>query len=131
MLDVLSAWLLRAEEMHESDAKDMGQQIEAGCNRYLLIVVDKASKFLFAFPLPTNEKLGVAATLLDVVLTFGLMISLRSYPGAEITFEVVGNLCQWLNLCIHHGPADLVRGQGIFQRLVGCLDEALGELCKT
>ena len=69
--------------------------------------------------------------LLDVVLTFGLMISLRSHPGTEITAEVVGNLCQWLNVRIHYGPADLARGQGIFQRLVGWLDEALGELCKT
>ena len=41
-------------------------------NKVLLVAVDKASKFLFAFPLPTKEALGVARTLLEVMLTFGL-----------------------------------------------------------
>ena len=127
VLDVLSAWLLRPEEVFESEAQDMGQQTVAS-NRYLLVVVDKASKFLFAFPLPTNQELGVAVALLDVVLTFGLMISLCSHPGTEVTAEVVGDLCQWLNLCIHYGPADPARVQGISERLEGWLEEALREL---
>ena len=131
MLDMLSAWLLSSKEVFESEAQDIGQQTEAS-NRYLMVVVDKASKFLFASPLPTNnEELGVAVALLDVLLTFGLMISLCSHPGTEVTAEVVGDLCQWLSLCIHYDPEDPARVQGISERLGGWLDEALGELCKT
>ena len=74
----------------------MGQRTETG-NRYLLVMVDKASKFLSGFPLPTKEAMGVAKTVLDVVLTFGLPVSLRSDPGTE---------CRWLNVSFDYRLVD-------------------------
>ena len=41
-------------EVLEVDIQDMGVKSDAG-NKVLLVAVDKASKFLFAFSLPTKE----------------------------------------------------------------------------
>ena len=100
-------------------------------NKVLLVAVDKASKFLFAFPLPTKEALGVARTLLEGMLTLGLPLYVRSDPGSEFTAEVIRHLCKWLNVTIAYGPADHPRARGTVERLVGWLHETLGELCKT
>ena len=107
----------------------MGVRSDAG-NKVLLVVVDKASTFLFAFPLPTKEAIGVARKLLEVMLTFGLPLYVRSDPGSEFTAEVMQHLCKWLNVTIAYGPADHPRAQGTVERLVGWLHEALGELCQ-
>ena len=60
---MLPSRFLRPGEVLEVDIKDMGMKSNAG-NKVLLVVVDKVSKFLFAFPLPTKEALGVARKLL-------------------------------------------------------------------
>ena len=36
------------------DIHDMGQRSDAG-NKYLLVVVDKATRFVFAYPMPRNS----------------------------------------------------------------------------
>ena len=108
----------------------MGVKSDAG-NKVLLVAADKASIFLFASPLPTKEALGVARKLLEVTLTFGLPLYVRSDPGSEFTAEVIQHLCKWLNVTIAYGPADHPRAQGTVERLGGWLHEALGELCRT
>ena len=55
----------------------MGQQTPAD-NLYLLILEDKATKFLFAISLPSKEALGLARALLEVTFAFDLPVSLRS-----------------------------------------------------
>ena len=54
---MLPARFLRPWEVLEMDIQDMHQLSSAG-NRYLLVVMDKASKFLFGFPLHTFERGG-------------------------------------------------------------------------
>ena len=71
----------------------MGARSEAG-NKYLLVEVDRASKFSFAYPLPRNTAENVAKKLLDLLLTFGIPFSLRSDPGTEFTAEFVQHLCK-------------------------------------
>ena len=61
-------------------------------NHYLLIVIDKVNKSIFAFPLPTKEAFGGTKTLLDVVHTSGLPVPLRNDPEIRFTAEVVGLL---------------------------------------
>lgn len=56
----LPARFLRPWEVLEIDILDMKVTSNKG-NRYLLVIVDRATKFLFAFPLPTKETLGVTA----------------------------------------------------------------------
>ena len=45
------ARFLQSWEVHEMDIHDMGASSEAG-NKHLLAIVDRVSKFLFAYPLP-------------------------------------------------------------------------------
>ena len=56
--EVLKVDLLRITNTSETDKE------------YLLLVVDKASRFPFAHPLPSKEDRGVARLLLDLCLTF-------------------------------------------------------------
>ena len=129
-LAMLPSRFLRPGEVLEVDIQDMGVKSDAG-NKVLLVAFDKASKFLFAFPLPTKEAVGVARKLLEVMLTFGLPLYVRSDPGSEFTAEVMQHLCKWLNVTIAYGPAAHPRAQMSVERLGGWLHEALGELCKT
>lgn len=48
----------------------------------MLVVVDKASKFLFAHSLPTKEAIGVARKLLNqkLFLTFGVALFISQRP---------------------------------------------------
>ena len=75
----------------------MGARSEAG-NKYLLVIMDRASKFLFAYPLPNKTAENVAKKLLELPLTFGIPLSLHSDPGTEFTAKVVQHLCKWLNV---------------------------------
>ena len=127
---MLPARFLKPWEVLEMDIHDMGARSEAG-NRLLLVVVDRASKFLFAYPLPNKKAEGVARKLLELLLTFGIPLSLRSDPGTEFTAEVVQHLCKWLNVAIDYGPTDHPRAQGSVERLGGWIHETLTELCKS
>ena len=70
------------------DIHDMGTRSKAG-NKHLLYKVDRAIKFLFAYPLPNKIAENVAKKLSELLLTFGIPLSLRSDPGTEFTAEVV------------------------------------------
>ena len=113
------------------DIHDMGARSDAG-NKYLLVIVDRASKFMFAYPLPNNKTTENAAKkLLELQLIFGIPLSLRSDPGTELTTEVTQHLCKWLNVTINYGPSDHSRAQGAVERLRGWIHEILVEICKT
>ena len=103
----------------------MGARSEAG-NKHLLVIVDRASKFLFAYPLPNKTANNVAKKLLKLLLTFGIPLSLRSDPGAEFAAEVVHHLCKGLNVTINYGPTDHLKAQGAVERLA----EVVHHLCK-
>ena len=69
-LAMLPARFLEPWEVLEVDLQKFPNTSEAG-NEYLL-VVDKASKFPFAYPLPSKDAHEVARLLLDLCLTFGV-----------------------------------------------------------
>ena len=50
---------------------------EAG-NEYFLLVVNKASRLLFGYPLPCDEAHGEARLLLDLYRTFGVPFFIRA-----------------------------------------------------
>ena len=122
---MLPARFLRSGEVLEVDIQDTGVKSDAG-NKVLPVAVEKASKSLFAFPLPTKETRGVARKLLEVMLTFGLPLYVRSDPGSEFTAEVMHQLCKRLDVTIAYEPADHPRAQGTVERLGGLLHEELG-----
>ena len=65
---MLSARYLEPWEVLEVDLQRIPNTPEAG-NECLLLVVDKASRFLIAYPLPSKEAHAVARLLLDLCLT--------------------------------------------------------------
>ena len=97
----------------------------------MLVVVDRASRFVFAYPLESKDSVGVARKLLELLLTFGVPLSIRSDAGGEFTAKVVAHLCQWLRVQLDHGPGDNPRSQGGVERMSGWLQEVLTELCKS
>ena len=60
---VLPARFLKPWEVLEMDIHDIGARSEAG-NKHLLVIVDRASKFLFACPLPKETAKKAAKKLL-------------------------------------------------------------------
>jgi len=127
---MMPARFLRPWEVLEMDIQDLKQESQDG-NRYLLVVVDRASKFLFAYPLPSKDAVGVSRKLLELLLTFGVPLSIRSDAGGEFTAQVVKHLCQWLRVSIDYGPSNHPRAQGAVERVGGWLQEVLSELCKS
>ena len=69
-LRMLPARFLREWKVLEMDILDM-KVVSSKGNRYLLVVVDRASKFLFALALPTKETVGVSRKLLELILISG------------------------------------------------------------
>ena len=109
---------------------EMGARSNAG-NKHLLVIVDRASKFLFAYPLPNKSAENVTKKLFEFMLTLGIPLSLRSDPGTEFAAEVVPHLCKWLNVTIDYDPLDHPKTQGAVERLGGWIHVTLVELCKN
>ena len=127
---MLPARFLKPWEVLEMDIHDMGARSEGG-NKHLLVIVDRVSKFLFDYPLPNKTAENVTKKLLELLLTFGIPLSLRSDPGTEFTAEVVQPLCKWLNVTIDCDSTDHPRAQGAVERLGGWIHGTLVELCKS
>ena len=127
---MLPARFLKPWEVLEMDIQDLHQVSSAG-NRYLLVVVDRASKFLFGYPLQTKGALEVSHKLLELMLTFGVPLSLRSDTGGEFTATVVKHLCKWLHVSLNYVPADFSRSHGTAERMGGWFQETISILCQS
>ena len=88
-------------------------QVPAHGNRYLLVVVDRASKVLDGYCLASKGSLEVSRKFMELMLTFGVPQSTRSDGRGEFTAQVVAHLCRWLNVAINHGPADFAGAKGL------------------
>eukprot|EP00752_Nemacystus_decipiens_P002232 g2117.t1 len=127
---MMPARLLQPWEVLQIDIQDMKVKSEKG-KQYLLVVVDRASKFLAAFPLPNKDALSVSRKLLGLLLTFGLPLSIRADMESENTAQVMQHLCSWLKVSLDYGPVNHPRAQGAVERMGGWLQEALSLLCKA
>ena len=94
-------------------------QVSSNGNRYMRVVVDRASTFLFEYPLASKGALEVSRKLMELILTSGVPQSIKSDGGEEFTAKEVGHLCRWLNVTLTHGPADFGRSQGAAERMGG------------
>ena len=81
---MMPARFLRPWEVLEIDIQDF-HQLSSNVNRYLLVVVDRASKFIFGYPLASKGSLEVSRKLMELILTFGVPQSIRSDGGGEFT----------------------------------------------
>ena len=110
------------------DIHDMGARSEAG-NKHLLVIVDRASKFLFAYTLPNNTAENTAKKLIELLLNYGIYIPVSTqrprhgvHPGSCPT------LLQIAQRDDRHGPTDHPRAQGAVERLGGWIYETLMKL---
>ena len=87
----MPARLLWPWEVLEMDLQDMKHVSIAG-NRYLLVVVDRGSRFAFAYPLQSNDSVGAARKLLGLLLTFGAPMSVRNDAVGKFTAAVIAHL---------------------------------------
>ena len=107
----LPARFLKHWEVLEMGIHNKGTMSEAG-NKYLLVVVDRASKLPFVYPLLNKTADNVAKKLLKLLLTFGIPLYLRSDPGTEFIAEVSQHLCKWPNATIDYDISNHPRVQG-------------------
>ena len=96
----------------------MGARSEAR-TKHILVVVDRASKFLFAYPPSNNTAENEAKKRLELLSTFGMPLPLRSNPGTGFTAAPVKHFCKWLNVTIDYGPTGHPRAQRAVERLGG------------
>ena len=75
------------------DIHDIGARSDAG-NKCLLVVLDRLSKFLFVYSLPNKPAENVAKKLFELLLTFGIPLSLRNNHCMEFTADDVHYLCK-------------------------------------
>ena len=87
---MLPARFLKTWEVLQMKIHDMGARSEAG-NKHLPVVVDRASKFLFAYPLPNKTAENVATKLLELLLTSRQPPSLYAAAQARSSPQTVSN----------------------------------------
>ena len=109
-------------ETLEVDVLFMGTTSRTG-NKHILLVVDRASRFPFAFSLLSKGTKEVAS--------IGVPRNFCSDGGGEFRSEILKSLCHWLKARLNFGPADHSRGQGAVERFGGWLREMLAELCRA
>lgn len=108
---MLPAKYLRPWELLEMDIQNMPQESVEG-HKYMLLIVDRASRFPFACPLKTKEAVGVAKFSMGLCITFSVPGSIRSDGGSKFMTSVVQRLCRWLRIDINYSPSNHPRALG-------------------
>lgn len=74
-------------------------------NRYLLVVEDRGTVVFAASPHPSKKSIGISRKLLlEVLVVFGLTLSIRCDPGGEFIAGVMKHLCRWLKVSLGYRP---------------------------
>ena len=96
-----------------------------------LVVVDRVSRLEVAYPLESKDFVCVARKLLELLLTFGMPLSIRYDSEREYTADVVTHLCQWSRTQRDQEHDDISRVEGVVGMIGGWIHETLAELCKS
>lgn len=102
-------------EIIEIDFQDMVIKFSMG-NRCLLLTIDKASRYLFTYPIKTREADAIANHVLNLCLTFGAPAHSHSDGGGEPTPEKINYVYRRLKGGINYGPVDRPRGKDAVER---------------
>ena len=125
----LSGSTVEPWEILEVNIFSMGTISRTG-NNYVLLVVDRASRFPFGFPLPSKGTKDEVQILVYLSLTFEAPRNFRG-GGGEDRSKILELLRHWLYAKLDFGPTDHSRGQGTVKRFAGWLQEILTKLCKA
>lgn len=107
-------------ESVKRDIQDM-KQFSASGNQYLLVAVDRATRFLFTCSLPSKSSEPLAMFLVELFFMFGITLLKRSDAGGEFISEVFGHLHRWMRIQLNHRPACHARSLGAIERNGGWL----------
>ena len=90
------------------------ETISRAGNKFILLVIDLASRFLFAFLLPSKgtKELGRILTNLCLTFIYRVLRSFHGDGGGEFRLEILKSLHHRLIARLDFGPADRSRGQG-------------------
>lgn len=58
-----------------------------------MVIVAKASRFLFAYPFESKDSVAVNRKLLQLLLTLGVPISIKSNAGGRFKAKVWSHTC--------------------------------------
>lgn len=126
-MSILPARFLQPWEVLQIYIQDK-KMTSSSRNRYLLVVVDGGTTVLAAFTLRLKEVIRVSSELVELLLIFGVPLSIRCEPGGEFIADVTDRLCRWL-VSFGDGPTNHPRARGAVRRLRGWLQEMLTTLC--
>ena len=99
-------------------------------NKYVLVVVDTFSRYMFAEPLPTKEASGVARMLVDRVIPItGIPETIQSDNEKEFTGLFIEGICRLLGIKHHTVINYHPQAQGIVERYNRTLKQTLLGYC--
>ena len=82
-------------------------------------------------PIAVEISHRVSRKRLELLLTFEVLLSIRSDAEGEITVHAVKHLCLSLRVSIEDSPSSHLRAQEAVERVGGWLQEVLSELCTS
>lgn len=67
-------------------------------HKYILVVSNHMTKFVYLYPLAHHDAVSVAQSLFHYLCTFGLVDNIQTDPGSEFDNEVIRHLTKWFGI---------------------------------
>ena len=99
-------------------------------NRYILTVVDYATKYPEAIALPKIETERVAEALLDVFSRVGFPTEILSDKGSQFTSDLMREVCRLISLKQLFTTPYNPKCNGLCERMNGILKSMLKKMCQ-
>ena len=99
-------------------------------NRYILTIVDFATKYPEAVALPRIETERVAETLLDVFSRVGFPTEILSDKGSQFTSDLMKEVCRLISLKQLFTTPYNPKCNGLCERMNGVLKSMLKKMCQ-
>lgn len=84
---------------------------------YILVVVDRASRFVFAYASKFKDSMGVARTPLETSPRSCGPLSITSDKGGKTVDGGATPLYRWVGVQLYHGLADHPRDQAAAEKM--------------
>ena len=99
--------------------------------KYILVITDLFSKWVEAFPLRSTDSQTLANIFVDeIVCRYGVPESIHSDQGANLTSEIIKNMCDILGMDRTRTTAYHPQGNGLVERLNRTIKEMLAKVIK-
>ena len=105
-------------------------QVSENGNRYILSIVDFATKYPEAVALPRIETERVAEALLDVFARVGFPTKILSDKGSQFTSDLMKEVCRLISLKQLFTTPYNPKCNGLCERMNGVLKSMLKKMCQ-